>query len=197
MDVSIKILPGDIEGYCLGLLSEEESKAVAEKARLHPGIKKQVDDFMFSLEQYALLHIAEPPIALKNTLFEALNNLTIEEAKNIDMLPLINKYTDYKNWLHIIQPLLPVKQPEGMFVKHLRNDTVSQILIWTAIDYPDEIHHDEEESLIILKGKCRCHLGNEIIELATGDFLEIPLHVHHNVEVREPVIAVVQRRKVA
>ncbi len=36
-----------------------------------------------------------------------------------------------------------------MFIQELRNDNnISQTLIWTAVDYPDEVHDDvENESL--------------------------------------------------
>jgi mannose-6-phosphate isomerase-like protein (cupin superfamily) len=198
MDDSTKILPGDIESYCLGLLNEEESRYMAEQAALHGGLKKQLDDFMSSLEQYALSNAIQPPGDLKNKVLTSLSNLKLEEATNIDLLPLLNRYSDHNNWLKIVQPLLPKEQPTGMFVKELRNDSnVTQILMWAAVDYPDEVHHDEEECFIVLKGKCRCYIGNRSVVLSAGDFIDIPLHVHHNVEVLEPVIAIVQRKKVA
>ncbi|HEX8331889.1 MAG TPA: cupin domain-containing protein [Segetibacter sp.] len=198
MNDSTKILPGDIESYCLGLLSEEENRAVAEQAALHADIKEQIDEFRSLLEHYALSNAIQPPIDLKNKILTSLSNLKLEEAANIDLLPLVNKYSDHNNWLKIVQPLLPEEQPTGMFVKELRNDNhVTQILMWAAIDYPDEVHHDEEECFIVLMGKCRCYIGDKSVILSAGDFVEIPLHVHHNVEVLEPVIAIVQRKKVA
>jgi mannose-6-phosphate isomerase-like protein (cupin superfamily) len=198
MEISNKILPGNIEGYCFGLLTEEENEAVAEQAAKHAQIKEEIDDFTSLLEQYAISNSIQPPGDLKDKILTSLANLKLEEAASIDMLPLVNKYSDHNNWLRIVQPLLPKEQPAGMFVKEIRSDNkVTQILMWAAVDYPDEVHHDEDECFIVLKGRCRCFVGHRAIELGPGDFLDIPLHVHHNVEVLEPVIAVVQRKKIA
>ena len=95
--------------------------------------------------------------------------------------------------------MLPEKLTDKMFIHVLRDDQqVSQTLIWTAVDYPDEVHEDVKECFIILKGKCRCYIEAEVVELGPGGFLEIPLHKHHDVKVLEyPVLAVVQRIKVA
>jgi mannose-6-phosphate isomerase-like protein (cupin superfamily) len=198
MDHSTKILPGDIESYCLGLLTEEENRTIAEQAAKHVDVKAEIDNFTSLLEHHVILNAIQPPGDLKNKILTSLGNLKLEEAANIDLLPLVNKYSDHNNWLKIVQPLLPKEQPTGMFVKELRNDSkVSQILMWAAVDYPDEVHHDEEECFIVLKGRCRCFVGDRTVELGPGDFLDIPLHVHHNVEVLEPVIAIVQRKKIA
>ncbi len=48
------IASGIIEDYCLGTLSEEESKAVEERAQRYPEIKREIDAFMYTLERYAL-----------------------------------------------------------------------------------------------------------------------------------------------
>jgi mannose-6-phosphate isomerase-like protein (cupin superfamily) len=198
MDHSTKILPGDIESYCLGLLTEEENRTIAEQAAKHVDVKAEIDNFTSLLEHHVILNAIQPPGDLKNKILTSLGNLKLEEAANIDLLPLVNKYSDHNNWLKIVQPLLPKEQPTGMFVKELRNDSkVSQILMWAAVDYPDEVHHDEEECFIVLKGRCRCFVGDRTVQLGPGDFLDIPLHVHHNVEVLEPVIAIVQRKKIA
>jgi mannose-6-phosphate isomerase-like protein (cupin superfamily) len=198
MDDSINILPGDIEGYCLGLLSEEDNRVVAELAEKHSYIQEQIDEFISSLENFALANAIAPPVELKEKVLNTIINLALEEGKDINQLPFLNKYSNYNNWLQIVQPLLPEDQPETIFVKQLRNDgKLSQILMWAAVDYPEEVHHDEEECFLVLQGRCRCFVGDESIELGPGDFLDIPLHHNHNVKVLEPVIAVVQRRKVA
>jgi mannose-6-phosphate isomerase-like protein (cupin superfamily) len=140
-----------------------------------------------------------PPAHVKNKILELIDNLQLEEKAKLDQLPLLNKYSDHNKWLQIVKPVLPEKLNDKMFVHVLRDDKkVSQILIWTAIDYPDEVHEDVEESFIILKGKCKCYIEQESVELGPGGFLEIPMYKHHDVKVLEsPVLAVVQRVKVA
>jgi mannose-6-phosphate isomerase-like protein (cupin superfamily) len=197
MDNETNIVPGDVEGYSLGILPKEEFEKITKQASSNTAIKSEVDDFAIALEEYLMLNAVTPPAHLKNNILDALSNLKLEEALNPDQLPLINKYSDYKNWLKIVEPLLPGKI-KGLYAKPIRNDdTVTQLLMCTDVDYPDEVHHDEEECFIMLKGKCKCYIGDESVILQAGDYLDIPLHLHHSVEVLEPVIAIVQRKKVA
>jgi mannose-6-phosphate isomerase-like protein (cupin superfamily) len=152
------------------------------------------------LETYGNDWNITPPPGVKQKVLQLLDNLRLEEEKNLDRLPLLNKYTDHRNWLDVVEPVLPETLNEKMFVCNLRNDeSVSQTLIWTKIDYPDEVHEDLQECFIILRGNCRCYIGDEVVELGPGGFVEIPMYAHHNVRVlgKEPVLAVVQRVKVA
>jgi len=200
MDLKDYISSGIIEDYCLGILTEQESSDVLQHAKEHPEIKQAIDEFMQSLEEYSIDASITPPSDTKQKVLQLLNNLQLEEEENIHHLPLINQYSDHQNWLHIAEQVLPETLKEKMFVRELRNDDkVWQTIIWTAIDYPDEVHEDVQESFIILRGKCRCYIEDKAVELGPGGFLEIPMYSHHNVEVlgTDPVLAVVQRIKVA
>jgi mannose-6-phosphate isomerase-like protein (cupin superfamily) len=199
MDHKAYMESGIIEDYCLGVLSAEESKAVERQAKLYPEIKQEIEDYLNALEQYALNSNFYPDSDIKNKTFQLLNNLQLEEEASLDKLPLLNKFSDHNNWLKIVKPVLPEKLSDKMFIRVLRDDKkVSQILIWSAVDYPDEVHEDVKECFIILKGRCRCYIEDEVVELGPGGFLEIPMYKHHDVRVLEyPVLAVVQRIKVA
>lgn len=200
MDTKAYISSGIIEDYCLGILNEEESNDVLQQAKLHPEIKQEIDAFMQSLEHYAFDISADATAHLKQQTMNVLKNLSLEEKQDIEQPPLLNKYSDHKNWLRIVEPVLPASLKEKMFIRDIRNDDkVSQTVIWTHIDYPDEVHDEVQECFIILRGKCRCYIEDKVVELSAGGFLEIPMFAHHNVEVlgNEPVLAVVQRIKVA
>lgn len=199
MDAKTHITPGVIEQYCLGLLPPEESQEVERQAALRPEIKEDIDRFMERLEQRLLSEALEPPEEVKAETLSLLHNLKIEHDGNLNELPVLNKYSDHHNWLRLVKPLLPEKLDRSMFIREIRNDDrISQMVIWSAVDYPDEVHADVRESFIILRGRCRCFIGTEAVELGPGGFLEIPLHKHHDVKVLEPpVLAVVQRVKVA
>jgi mannose-6-phosphate isomerase-like protein (cupin superfamily) len=199
MDQKAYMASGIIEDYCLGILADEESRAVEQRAQLYPEIKQKIEDYLNALEQYALDSNLYPPKHVKNKTLELLDNLQLEQKGKLNELPLLNKYSDLKNWLQIVKPILPENLNDKMFIHVLRNDKkISQTLIWTAVDYPDEVHEDVEECFIILKGKCRCYIEDEVVELGPGGFLEIPMYKHHDVKVLEyPVLAVVQRIKVA
>jgi len=200
MDLKGYISSGIIEDYCLGILNHEETHDVSQQAQLHPEIKQAIEEFMQSLGEYTIDVNTAPPASTKQKVLQLLDNLKLEEEKNIHALPLLNKYTDHKNWLHIVESVLPETLNQKIFVHELRNDNkISQTLIWTAVDYPDEVHEDVQECFIILRGKCRCYIEDKVVELGPGGYLEIPMYAHHNVKVlgTDPVLAVVQRIKVA
>ena len=199
MDSKAYIASGIIEDYCLGILSNEESRKVEQYAQLHSEIEHEINAFMLALEQYAQDNAINPDEQTKTKIFQLIDNLSTEYETDLQHLPLLNKYSDLNTWLSIVEPLLPAALEENMFVKELHNNHgVSQTIIWTKIDYPDEVHDKVKECFIILKGKCRCYIEGEMIEVEAGGFLEIPMFKHHDVKVVEsPVLAVVQRIKVA
>ncbi|HRI22810.1 MAG TPA: cupin domain-containing protein, partial [Panacibacter sp.] len=185
--------------YCLGLLNGEDCKTVEQYRESYPYVKEEIDSFMASLEQYALDCAVLPGKDIKNKTLRFADNQAMEDQANIQNLPLLNKYSSHENWLKIVKPLLPAQlMNDKMFIHELRNSNgIAQMVIWTAIDYPDEVHSDEQECFIILEGRCRCYIDDRITEMGPGDFLEIPLHAHHDVQVLEPVLALVQRIKAA
>ncbi len=190
--------PGLIEDYCLGVLNQEDQKLAEALINQHPQAKEEVDSFMQGLEQYALDCAVMPPKEIRHKTMQLLENLHTEEQADVNNPALLNKYADAKNWLKLIKPLLPEKLGTDMFIKELRNDNyIAQLIIWTPIDYPDEVHTDEQECFFILEGRCKCFIGETVIEMGPGDFLEIPMHQHHDVKVLEPVLALVQRIKAA
>jgi mannose-6-phosphate isomerase-like protein (cupin superfamily) len=199
MDSKAYIESGIIEDYCLGMLSDDENRSVEQYAQLHSEIKYEINAYMQALEQYALDNAIDPGDETRNKILQLIDNLATEHEATPQHLPLLNKYSDLYNWLNIVEPMLPDELTENMFIKELRNEHgVSQTIIWTKIDYPDEVHDEVEECFIILKGKCRCYIDGEEIEVDAGGFLEIPMFKHHDVKVLEsPVLAVVQRIKVA
>ncbi len=191
------ITPGTIEAYCLGLLAPGDCREVERLVEADPDLRRELDEFMLSIEKFALANAVDPGEEVRLRTFNLIHNLQHEQQQDLGNLALLNKFSDSRQWLRIVEPLLP-QNLEGMFVHELRNDgQLTQTLIWAEVDYPDEVHDDEEECFIILKGRCRCFIGDEIIELGPGGFIEVPMFVHHNIEMIEPVLAVVQRKKVA
>lgn len=191
------IASGMIESYCLGLLGTAEAAELEQYARQYAGVKQSIDAFQASLEQMAFDTAVAPAPGVKQSIIQLLDNLALEEQSDLNQLPLLNRYSDAAQWLKLVEPLLPATI-EGMNVQELRNDNgIVQLLICTEIDYPDEVHELEQECFIVLKGKCRCYIEDDIAELGAGDFISIPMYKHHDVRVVEPVIAVVQRINVA
>lgn len=199
MSVNDYISSGVIEDYCLGLLNPEESDRVLQQAALIPEVKSLIEHYEQALLEYATENAFALSKNNKVKILGTLINIKAEAAASTSDLPLLNKYSSHDNWLKIVKSVLPEKLEEDMFVHQLRSDNgIEQILIWSKIDYPDEVHDNEEECFIILQGRCRCYVEDEVIELGPGEFFSIPMHKHHDVKVLEgPVMAVVQRIKVA
>lgn len=198
MDTKAYIASGIIEDYCLGILTEIEMQEVELLAAADPMIQSEITAHQQALEKYAIEFAKLPPPSLKQKTQSLLDNLLTEETALVTKLPILNKYTDSKHWLSIVKPLLPKQLGDDMFV-HVLQDTeeVEQLLIWTRIDYPDEVHTFEKECFMILEGECECFIGSDtVIRLGAGGFLDIPMHEHHDVKiVKGPVLAIVQRLK--
>jgi len=199
MDLKQYIESGILHDYCLGVLNEQDRREVENNCRLYPELKAELAALQNALNNYMETFNKVPQAGLRDKIWRVLDNINNEEKKSIDSLPLINKFSDYKNWLHIVKPVLPEKLERPLFVKVIRDDDVAwQSVIWTKADYPDEVHDDVKECFIVLEGECECHIGNEVIHLKAGGYLDIPLHTHHDVKViSEQVLAVVQRLKVS
>jgi mannose-6-phosphate isomerase-like protein (cupin superfamily) len=199
MDIKSYISSGILEDYCLGVLNDAETAQVDQLACMHPEIRTEIAAFQNALEQYAVAVAEYPSPRLKNNLFDILDNLAKEYSLSAENLPLLSKYSDHKNWLKLVKPMLPASLEEEMLIKILRNDEEAlQSIVWLKNEYPDEVHDNLKECFIVLEGECECHIGSKVIKLGPGDFLDIPLYEHHDVKViKGPVLAVVQRLKVA
>ena len=120
MDVKEIIASGMIEEYCLGLQTEKESAVIEHYAVQYPVIKQEIEAFMLALEQYAMDNAVSPGHPIKNRVLDIIHNFELERSDEADQLPLLNKYTDYRNWLKIAEPFLPGKM-DGMFIHDERN----------------------------------------------------------------------------
>jgi len=199
MDVRAYKESGIIQDYCLGLLSKEDMKQVELYAAEYPEIQDEINSYHQALEQYAMDFVRVVPEHLKGKTLDLLDNLSKENEGRVNDLPMLNKYSARENWLRIVKPMLPEKLMDNLFVKVLRDDeNVFQTIFWTNVDYPDEVHEDENESFLILEGECECYVGDEMIRLGPGGYFAIPTHTHHNVKIISgPVLAVVQGLKSA
>ncbi|MES2653158.1 MAG: cupin domain-containing protein [Bacteroidota bacterium] len=186
MNLKPYIESGILELYALNSLANDERRGVERMLATYPELKHELDAIEFALENYAKATSVKPPDYLKERIVESL-------------FPLINRFADYKNWLPLIKGFDEVSLAEdGRYLKILRHDErVTQILIVSTTDIEEETHEDEYESFLILEGECRCTIGDKLTLMAPGDYMEIPLHEPHDVElVSERVIAILQRVKV-
>jgi mannose-6-phosphate isomerase-like protein (cupin superfamily) len=195
MNITAYIQTGIIQDYCLGLLSEEEMGTVREMAKQFPEISAAIKTTEEALEEFALKHSFLPKQELKEETWQLISNLEREKNFSTDDTPIINKFSDYKKWMEVMRPLLPAAMEEEVFAKVIREDgKVTQTLIKTKIDYPDEVHEEVYESFIVLEGECECYIGDRVVKLGPGGFIDIPLHEHHDVKLLSPYVIAVQQR---
>lgn len=199
MNIKEYIESGIIGDYCLGLLNEASRLEVEKNMVLHPELKLEMEAHQNALASYATGFEQPVPGHVREKTLALIDNLAKEENVQYDDLPILNRFSNYQNWLKVVRPLLPAQLIKEHFVKVLYEDEkLIQVAMWVQHYYPDEIHHDVEECFMILEGECECDVEGEKINLGPGDFLNIPLHKHHDVKVTNgPVLAVVQRLKVA
>ena len=80
---------------------------------------------------------------------------------------------------------LPVELTETLL--HAANVRVERIVSHGHISPPDFWYDQEEHELVfILHGAARLRLENALVELAAGDWLNIPAHQRHRVEWTSP-----------
>jgi mannose-6-phosphate isomerase-like protein (cupin superfamily) len=197
MNVQDYIASGILQEYCLGLLTEEEKSIVEYNCRLYPEIKAELEACQAGLDHYAQQFSTPPDPTLKHTIWNLLENVNREES-GLAALPVLNKFADRQNWLRMIKPLLPAKLEQDLLVKLIRDDgQITQVILWSKVDYPEEVHDDLQECFLILEGECECYVDDEVFRLSAGGYFEIPLHAAHSVKILSPqVLAVVQRCKV-
>jgi mannose-6-phosphate isomerase-like protein (cupin superfamily) len=191
--------PGMLEDYCLGLLDATQSAAVEAACAANPELQTELSRLQGALEGYAQAHAHAPRPGLKQRVLDVLDNLAKEAQLSEGNLPLINQFTDSRQWLRYVDPMQPAALNSETVMVTLREDEkVIQMAVWTDINIPDEEHDDLQESFIILEGECECYVGDKVYRLKAGDFLEIPLHQHHDVQlISTKVVAILQRIKVA
>lgn len=196
MDLQQYIDSGVLYDYCTGALDPVRMAEVEMNGLLYPRLQKEIDALK------AMLHAGPSPaslVHLKEDIWGLLDNINKENAGLLNDLPLINKYSDYHKWKKIVQPLVPLPIADDWIVYPLRtSQTLTQLLIVSRIDVPEEIHDSEHECFLILDGECVCRLGEQSVHLGPGGFLEIPLFVPHSVHIiSTQVTAVLQRRVIA
>ncbi len=194
MDVHKYIESGILELYCLGELSPQEETEVLQMM-IYTEVKAEITKIQMTLEAYAQEQAIEPPAHMQDMISALIDNLAKEASMNRHDLPILNKFTNYRSWLQLVQDDIPQNIRNGRYAKMLTHtSSVMQMLLVSETDIEEELHADEMESFIILQGTCDCRVGDKVFSMKAGDFMEIPLHVHHDVKVHAPyVVAILQR----
>ncbi|MCW3123763.1 MAG: hypothetical protein JWQ38_3255 [Flavipsychrobacter sp.] len=194
MNIQDYIDSGVLHDYVMDLLTDQERAGVESACARHPEIKEELVRMQESIRNFAEEAARNPAPVLQESIWNTLENINKEKSGDISAGPVINKYSDYQNWKRIVAPYMPKEITSERVTKVIRHSGgVTQVLIISTTDVEEEVHEHERESFIILEGECECYIGDEVIRLGPGGFVEIPLYVSHNVKILSPhVVAVLQ-----
>lgn len=83
-----------------------------------------------------------------------------------------------------LQALTPPAEYDNIYVQPLHTDTlVSSFVIWIKKDVEPHLHPRHSEHIVVLEGMAEMLLGEELIMLAPGDVVFIPMGTLHAVKV--------------
>ena len=194
MELKEFIDSGMLELYLIGALSAEEVSFVESMQKLHPSISSELAKIESFLEEYAMRNAVELGSEMNSKMELIFTDLQAEEKLKSGEIPLISSFSNAKNWLEFVTPLLPEQPGEKIFQKLLRKENgIMQVLIVSTIDIEEEIHECLNESFLILEGTCICTIGDKSIQMGPGDFMQIPLFSPHRVAITsKSVTAILQ-----
>lgn len=193
-----------LERYCLGLLPINEVREVERMAYEQPSVQDELDQIAQALADYALTNAVAPSPNLRDRVLAALSELGNGygegPAFTIKSLPRINDFSNAEQWQRTVAAIQPPDGYRNLYAHVLRQDAeVEQCLLWVREFIRPEEHHNEQESFLILEGRCECSIGGEFVQLGPGDYLSVPLDLEHTVRVVSPtpIKAILQRVKLA
>jgi len=194
MNVQEYIDSGVLYDYATGSLTSDEMAVVEDCCAAYPEINAELLRLQQSLEFYAQTIAMAPAVELQESIWSKLENINKEKAGDINLLPVINKYSDHHNWKRIVMPFMPADLAVERSIRVIRSSGgVTQMLVISKTDVEEEVHEHERESFLILEGSCECYIGDSTYRLGPGGFIDVPLHISHNVKVLSPyVVAVLQ-----
>jgi uncharacterized cupin superfamily protein len=201
-NISSYINSGILEAYVLGVATPAESVEVEKMAAAYPAVKEELSQIAISLEQYASAHAVQPHATMKPLLFATIDYAErLQKGEPVTTPPLLHansKIGDYAQWLNRPDMTLPTDS-EDIFLKILgHTPQATTAIVWIKQLAPDEVHHDEHESFLIVEGTCDITIGGKVHHLVPGDYLTIPLHTDHHVKVTSAVpCKVILERKAA
>jgi mannose-6-phosphate isomerase-like protein (cupin superfamily) len=194
MELNEFLNSGMLELYLINTLHPEEVSLVESMRKLYPEVHAELAKLESFLEEDAIRNAVSPHTRMDEKMALMFNNLEAEQNMQLSATPLISALSNADAWLELVTPLLPENYSGERFEKLLRHENgVMQVLVISATDVEEEVHESLDESFLILKGTCICHIGEHFINMGPGDFMQIPLNLPHTVTITsESITAILQ-----
>jgi len=196
VDIQTYIYSGVVESFCLGTLSGLELDQFIYLLAEYPKLQDEVERVQATLGNSGEVNNRVFSRDLKKKILDSIKDLETSSIERQSVLDLIHPNSGLQFWEDKIKAIEPPAQIDGVFLSPLRQtDKIFQFAAWVEKFVDPEIHEDMIESFFILEGTCTCTVGDNTIDLVRGNFLEIPLHTSHSIQVTSPggVKAILQR----
>lgn len=192
---------GILEMYLLGMTTSAESAEVYEMSRKHPEIINELDEISKTLELDAQQVSPNLSPTIKPFLLAVIDYTErLKSGEETTYPPILNpnsKATDFSSWIDRNDMALPADF-ESFHAKIIGfTPEATTAITWIQHMAPDETHDHEYERFLILEGSCEVKFDNKIHKLKVGDFLEIPLHMPHELTITSHIPCKVILQRVA
>ncbi len=182
---------GQLELYVLEDLSLKEKEEVEAELVASSMLLRELFEIERALEVYAQVNgVTVNPFA-KPFLIAKISYLDrLERGLEKGVPPSLSKQSeiiDYQPWLDDMDFQEPIGNND--FSGHVlhASEGRTQFVIWLNGGIPPEIHTQEVERFLIVEGACDITIGQKIHSLKAGDFIEIPLHIEHHINVTSAI----------
>ncbi len=192
---------GILEYFVLGLTTEKETQEITAILTVHAEITEEINQISTSLLQLSSLVAPKPNPTIRTSILSTIDYIErIKLGEVASFPPLLNpqsKISDFDQW--VLKPEMAVPENfKDSFAKIIgANQIATTMIVWLTTEAPHEVHHDQYERFLILEGSCELTIQNKINYLKPGDYIEIPLHVVHNLVVTSVVPCKVILQRVA
>ena len=178
---------GILEMYVLEQTSADETRKVQQMAEKYEEVKNEIREISLALERYALSQAIEPDPMIKPFLLATIDYTErLKKGEQPSFPPALHpgsKIADYNEWLTRadLQLTQPLDDAHAIIIGYTPKCTTA--IVWLKYGAPPETHTKEYEIFLIVEGTCDITIGTEVHHLKAGDYLSIPLHISHNVQV--------------
>ncbi len=174
------IASGILELYCLGALSNREQEEVQQMIALHPAINEELQKVEETLHAKATSENLIPPGNLRNKILLGI------EAAELGLPPLLSQVSSVNDWLEYLDKNNVGPKPGSqdlLWVDLPSSDNITSYAVWAPKGVAvEEEHADEEERLLMLKGRCKITANGITTFYNEGELVHIPAGTLHKAE---------------
>ena len=171
--------------YVLGGSSREEELAMEASAVLDLDLRDRIEEERMALEGMVLATAVEPSGTVRERVMEAVDAAMLEEVRSQwpPLLHATSSVRDFREWINKPEHVLPSRAEHFHLVELDHSEDRETGLVWLKDRYPEEVHTDRVERILIVEGTCDVHIGHTVTALGPGGVITIPMHVPHHVVV--------------